>query len=110
VKKVYNKLVRDRIPEIITADGCRAETRILGDDADFAKALDDKIGEEYQEFLNNPSLEELADMEETILARADTLGGRRELERIRLEKAKARGDFAGRIFLEYVDDPDKPES
>lgn len=107
---MYNKLVRDRIPEIILADNCQPKARVLQDGGDFAKALDNKIGEEYQEFLASPSLEELADMQEAILARADTLGGREELERIRLEKAARRGAFAARIFLEYVDEPDKPEA
>ena len=103
-RQVYNKLVRDRIPEIIVANGGKPTTRML-DDAEYPEALDDKLGEEYQEFLAKPSLEELADMEEVILARADTLpGGREELERIRAAKAEARGAFAAKIFLEYVDE------
>lgn len=103
-RQVYNKLVRDKIPEVIVASGAKTKTRILEDDCEYAKALDAKMSEEYQEFLARPSLEELADMQEVLLARADTLGGRKQLEEVRRAKLEARGAFAARIFLESVDE------
>ena len=58
---IYNKLVRDRIPEVIKADGCTCECKILSDD-DFQSALLTKLREECDELINNPCLEEFADV------------------------------------------------
>jgi predicted house-cleaning noncanonical NTP pyrophosphatase (MazG superfamily) len=62
------KLVRDYIPEIIEADGkwclCR---RVHGVDEHMVW-LKEKINEEAQEFMENPSYEEAADMVEVIKA------------------------------------------
>ena len=66
--KVYNKLVRDKIPEIISADnGSICKTRIM-DDKEYLKALDAKLQEELCEYLESGSIEELADLEEVIRA------------------------------------------
>ena len=62
---VYNKLVRDRIPEIIRADGKECETEVLEDGA-FLAALDKKMTEELQEYFESHSAEELADLLEVI--------------------------------------------
>ena len=43
--KIYNKLVRDRIPEIIEADGRMCTTEILLDDR-YLQMLDAKLNEE----------------------------------------------------------------
>lgn len=45
--KVYNKLVRDKIPTIIEADGKKCETEILSDD-EYIKMLDVKLDEELE--------------------------------------------------------------
>ena len=47
--KVYNKLVRDRIPEIIKADGNACTTEILPDDR-YLQMLDAKLNEELTEY------------------------------------------------------------
>ena len=47
--KQYNKLVRDRIPEIIEASGKNCVTEILSD-ADYLKMLDAKLDEELAEY------------------------------------------------------------
>lgn len=99
---VYNKLVRDRIPEIIKASGRTCTTRILSDD-EYLHMLEAKLDEELAEFHKDRTLEELADLMEVIFALADARGcPPEELERIRARKAGARGGFGGRIFLKEV--------
>lgn len=98
----YKKLVRDKIPEIIQASGQRPVTRVL-DEQEYLRELVKKLGEEYEEFQEELSLEELADIQEAINALADTLSSREELERVRAEKAEERGGFSKRIYLEGVE-------
>ena len=97
--KVYNKLVRDRIPEIIEASGASCKTEILSDE-EYLKMLDAKLDEELAEYHKDKNIEELADMLEVIraaaVARGYTLD---ELERVRAEKAEERGGFEKRILL-----------
>lgn len=103
MKKIYNKLVRDKIPAIIQADGKLAKTRIL-DDEEYLQELIKKIGEEYEEFKADPSVEELADIQEVLLALAEAMNlGQQELEKTRLDKAAKRGAFKKKIFLDSVD-------
>ena len=61
----YNKLVRDRIPEIIEASGKRCEYSILSGDA-YLHMLDEKLNEELAEYQDSKSMEELADLLEVI--------------------------------------------
>lgn len=101
----YQKLVRDRIPEIIRGSGKECVTRTLGE-AEYAAALDAKLGEELAEYLENPCLEELADLLEVLRAAALARGYTPEqLECARAEKEKKRGGFGKRIFLEEVREP-----
>lgn len=65
--KIYNKLVRDRIPEIIESDGKRCTTEILPDDR-YLQMLDVKLNEELAEYQESISLEELADLLEVMRA------------------------------------------
>ena len=92
--KVYNKLVRDRIPAIITESGKSCTTRIL-EDGEYLGYLDEKLNEELAE-----SLEELADLMEVIRAVVKARGfSLEELEAIRSQKAAQRGGFEEKIFL-----------
>lgn len=95
----YNKLVRDNIPHIIIANGDKPVTRILNDE-EYLDELVKKLDEEHQEFLAEKSLEELADLQEVILAIADTIASREQLETVRAEKVQKRGAFKKKIFLE----------
>ena len=52
MKKEYHKLIRDRIPEIIAANGQSAEIRILSD-AEYTAALEKKLTEEVAEYLES---------------------------------------------------------
>jgi predicted house-cleaning noncanonical NTP pyrophosphatase (MazG superfamily) len=105
---VYNKLVRDRIPEIIEMSGKDFTTRILEED-DYLIEINKKMHEELAEYeeatSNEDSVEELADLLELIYAAANTYGTTiEELEKIRIHKAKKRGGFDERIFLVDVED------
>jgi len=96
------KLVRDRIPEIIQSQGKHCKTRILSDE-EYRRCLHEKLDEELAEFHKDRNLEELADLMEVILAAAADLGYTAEdLEHMRAEKAKNRGGFAQRIYLESI--------
>jgi predicted house-cleaning noncanonical NTP pyrophosphatase (MazG superfamily) len=102
-KVVYNKLVRDRVPEIIRASGKEPKTRILNKE-EYLEALIEKLHEEYEEFKIEPNIEELADLQEVILALADALRiEHRDLARKLSSKALERGAFKKRIFLESVE-------
>ena len=97
--KLYNKLVRDRIPEVIEASGRSCECRIL-EQGEFMRCLDEKLMEELKEYHASGEVEELADMIEVILAIASEKGtSLEELELIRLKKKETRGGFEKRLFL-----------
>lgn len=57
----YNKLVRDKIPEIIETSGKKCETQVLNDD-DYLEMLDKKLSEEIKEYQESHEAEELADI------------------------------------------------
>ena len=101
---VYNKLVRDKIPEIIMKSGKTAHCHVL-DNNEYITELDRKLNEECAEYQADKNIEELADMLEVMYAIAEARGySVAELERVRLEKAEKRGGFSERIFLKYVED------
>lgn len=97
--KIYNKLVRDLIPDIIEESGNECRTRILSD-KEYLEMIDMKLDEELCEYHQDQNIEELADLLELIqaaaVARGYTLD---ELESVRAEKAKKRGGFKKKIFL-----------
>ena len=100
--KTYNKLVRDRIPDIIVATGKTCSTEILSD-VDYLRMLDAKLDEELAEYHKDQNLEELADLLEVIRAAAIARGYTLEdLERVRAEKIAKRGGFEKRILLKEV--------
>ncbi len=107
MEKVFNKLVRDKIPEIIISNGGKPFTRIL-DDEEYEKELLKKLYEEYNEVLNatgNDRIEELADMVEVIkyLAYLEN-SSLEEVIEVSKEKTLKRGSFDKRIFLEKTID------
>ena len=100
--KKYNKLVRDRIPEIIESSGSTCVTEILSDE-DYLRMLDAKLDEELAEYHKDQNLEELADLLEVIRAAAIARGYTVEqLEQVRAEKAAKRGGFEKKILLREV--------
>ena len=100
--KKYNKLVRDRIPEIIESNGNTCITEILSDE-DYLRMVDAKLDEELAEYHKDQNIEELADLMEVIYAAAQARGYTLEqLEQVRAEKAAKRGAFAKKILLKEV--------
>ena len=101
-KLQYNKLVRDKIPEIIEASGKTCSTEVLSD-GEYLKMLDAKLDEELAEYHKDQNVEELADLIEVIYAAAKARGYTlEELETVRAEKAAKRGGFEKKIFLKEV--------
>lgn len=96
---VYNKLVRDKIPKIIEANGEKPNIRILGQE-EYTHALEAKLDEEVMEFHKEKNLEELADILEVVYALAEDLGAStNDLEKVYRNKHEKRGGFRERIFL-----------
>lgn len=98
----YDKLIRDRIPEIIESSGKRCIVEVL-DDNSYLQYLDRKLGEELAEYKADKSLEELADLLEVIYSVAEARGySIEELETLRKAKAAKRGGFKKKLRLKGV--------
>ena len=98
--KIYNKLVRDNIEEIMISKGVKPITRILSDE-EYLTELNKKLLEEVNEYLESGEVEELADIKEVFLAILEAKQiSNEQLEEIRLEKVQKRGAFKKRLFLE----------
>ena len=99
--KEYNKLVRDKIPEIMISKNCKPVTRILNDE-EYIRELNKKLLEEVNEYLTDNDVLELADIMEVVLAILNHKGvDFEEFEKLRLDKVIKRGAFKEKIFLEY---------
>jgi predicted house-cleaning noncanonical NTP pyrophosphatase (MazG superfamily) len=100
---IYNKLVRDGIPEIIEANGKRAICETIAEDKEYIRLLKEKLVEEMNEFLESDDVAELADMGEVMHALLEYKGVSVEtFQRIRLEKLEKRGGFKKRLLLKEV--------
>lgn len=101
--RIYEKLVRDNIPRIIEKNGGIPLTRTLEQD-EYIRELDKKLREELDEYLEDGSMEEMADLMEVaraiILARGYTW---EEVEEIRKAKAAKNGAFNHRVYLQGVE-------
>jgi predicted house-cleaning noncanonical NTP pyrophosphatase (MazG superfamily) len=95
---VYNKLVRDRIPDIIRQQGEIPYTKTLEPD-EYRCLLEAKLDEEVGEYHRDKNLEELADILEVVYALADAIGSREELQKTYQHKLATRGGFKERLFL-----------
>lgn len=93
----YNKLVRDKIPEILDAKGISYEKRIASDE-EYKNELIKKLGEEAEEFLAESSSEELADVLEVLDALLK-LSDYKDVEDIKAKKRAERGGFDEKIIL-----------
>ena len=103
----YNKLVRDKIPQIIMNDGKEPVTKVLNQE-EYKTELRNKSQEELQEYLASQSdeaaIEELADLLEIIHAIAKVhRSSIEEVEKIRQRKVEERGGFEDKIFLIEVE-------
>ena len=104
----YDKLVRDRIPELVEANGETPVTRRV-EGEEYDDYLAEKLVEEAHEFREARADDgadadrELAD----VLAVVGTLldcGDRDRVERLREEKAAERGGFSDGVVLERVEE------
>ena len=95
----HNKLVRDKIPEIIRNGGKSCSVRKL-DHWEMKDALGAKLREETDEYLIANDPQELADILEVVYASAECLGiSKAALEEMRSAKAAKNGGFSDRIYL-----------
>lgn len=98
----YNKLVRDKIPEIIKEKGKIPITHIAND-SEYSKKLKSKLKEEIEEFIETPSEEELADILEVIDAIIENESyDKTKLEKLKKDKVEERGKFKDKIILDEV--------
>ncbi|TWD96588.1 putative house-cleaning noncanonical NTP pyrophosphatase (MazG superfamily) [Neobacillus bataviensis] len=105
---IYNKLVRDRVPEIIKSNGKHPSIRIL-EDVEYIRELKNKCYEELEEYMKadnvEDQIEELSDLLEVIYALAQWNGSSVEMvEEIRRRKKEERGGFKEKFYLIEVDD------
>ena len=99
----FNKLVRDNIPEIIIKNG-RIPITHTAEIEEFELFLLKKLREEADEFIENPSEEELADVLEVIYTIYQVKGyDPEEIEKKRKEKLKIRGGYVKRVILDKTE-------
>ena len=115
MKYAYNKLVRDKIPEAIErTEGRTANYKILNN-KEYLQELDRKLFEEAHEFVEEHSVEELADLMEVISAIMNARGlSLEEVEVARKAKSNKKGKFDDKIYLidveqEYADEREERE-
>ena len=102
--KVYNKLIRDNVPSIMSAQGKNFRTHVAEPEEHKVK-LKEKLIEEVNEFLEDPCLEELADIFEVFSALIDAMGySQDELVECMGNKSDEKGAFKSRIILETVEE------
>jgi predicted house-cleaning noncanonical NTP pyrophosphatase (MazG superfamily) len=100
--KIYNKLVRDKILEIIEATGNSFDVHYAKKE-DLLPLLETKLNEEVSEYLEDKNLEELADVMEVLFSLASVLGySEEDLINKRNEKKAIRGGFEKGIVLEKI--------
>jgi len=105
-RKTYNKLVRDKIPEIIVKNGGFPKITTL-DDVEYPIKLKEKLIEEAKELLAEKEdvLNELADVLELVISIGKNHGIRySKIEEKQKSKNTERGGFKKKIFLEWVDE------
>ena len=104
MRTMYNKAVRDRIPEIIRATGSTCVVEQLDDDG-FLPVLERKLLEEVGEYVVSGSVGELVDLVEVVYRIVELKGvSREDFERMRDEKAELRGRFDSNTFLVGVEE------
>jgi len=104
MKHEYNKLVRDKIPEIIKESGRNCEYRIL-EDSEMKEALKVKLIEKAEVFAKKPNEDELSDLYEimsTIVKYYDFEP--MHIDYLKIENKEKKGSYAGKTFLVSVDD------
>ena len=100
----YNKLIRDKNVKIMEDKGCKVTYEIL-DDKRYGEELDKKLKEEVEEYLDDYSVEEMADIMEVIYAILEYRGtNMEEVEKVRIKKRNRKGAFKNKVFLKNVEE------
>ncbi len=114
MKRIYGKLIRDRIPEIIAAQGKAFSVSVLDEDA-YREALVAKLLEEANEVKGamqggnrDEIIKELADLSEVMDALMNTLGiSEEEVQGRQRKRREERGGFEKHLWLEWVEEPEQ---
>ena len=95
----YNKLIRDKIPEMIEQNGGKAVIRQLSHE-EFVRFLEMKLDEEVGEYHRDKTVEELADILEVVYALASLHScSKEDLLAVYENKHEQRGGFEKRLLL-----------
>jgi predicted house-cleaning noncanonical NTP pyrophosphatase (MazG superfamily) len=100
---LHNKLVRDKIPDIIKESGRKCKTKVLSE-KDYVFELERKLSEEVHEYKLDKNPDELCDVLEVVYALAVARGmSLEELEAKRIAKRETRGGFDEKVYLVEAD-------
>jgi predicted house-cleaning noncanonical NTP pyrophosphatase (MazG superfamily) len=100
----YNKLVRDKIPEVIRENGQIPVTHIANNE-EYWEKLKEKLTEEVNEFLEDNKSGEIVDILEVIDAICEHKKfDKNEIEKLKKQKAEKKGKFYNKIILDEVKD------
>lgn len=107
-RKTYNKLMRDKIPEIIKKDNAVPKISELNDEQ-FKLALKEKLIEEAKELLEAKTDEEILNELSDVLQLLESIALNNglsvaDVEKQKEKKKRDRGAFEKKLFLEYVDE------
>ena len=107
-RKTYNKLIRDKIPEIIKKDNAVPKISELNDEQ-FKVALKEKLVEEAKELLEAKTDEEILNELSDVLQLLESIALNNglsvtDIEKQKEKKKQERGAFEKKLFLEYVDE------
>jgi len=100
--KVYKRLVRDKVPDMILRDNQLPVKRTLND-KEYEEELNKKLEEEVKDYLVNKNYIDMIDIVEVIDAILDFKGiDKDEFEKERINKANKKGTFKDRTYLEKI--------
>ncbi|MEG0075643.1 MAG: nucleoside triphosphate pyrophosphohydrolase [Eubacterium sp.] len=104
MKHEYNKLVRDKIPEIIRESGRQCDYKILGN-SEMLDALKEKLIEKANIFSERPSEDEVSDIYELLSVIVEKFDFEpMHIDYLKLQNKESKGTYAGNTFLIDVDD------
>ena len=108
-RKIYNKLIRDKISEIIKADKRNPKIRVM-DEEEYRQELFNKAVEEAKELMKTNGktkemIKEIGDVYEVIDTIIKTYDlNKDEIKEMQNKRRSERGGFEKKLFLEYVDE------